>query len=118
MDFNPVIYEALLFLAFVSLAVCALIYGTLTPWWRSRTGIGFMSTKIAFSLILFLTFLSYNGTHLPTWLVYGSMALVVVTVNFGVSWNIIYQQFIKGRSDQMSDKRTNASAGRHEHGGK
>ena len=114
MPINPVAYEVLLFLAFASLAVCALIYGVLTPCWRSRTGVGFMSTKISFSVILFLTLLSYNGVWIPTWLVYGSMVLVIVTVNVGVSWNIIYQQFIKGRSDQISDKRVHTLPGRHQ----
>lgn len=84
--------------AFATLAGCALIYGFLAPWWEDRVGIGFLSTKIAFSFILLLTALGFHGIQVPLWLVVLAFVLVIVTVNIGVTWNIIYKQLIEGRA--------------------
>ena len=90
--------------AFVSLCVIIFVYGFFTPWWRSRTGIGFMSAQLTLWLMLGLTLLAGYGVHMPFWVAALAWVLEIAALNWGITFNIIYKQFIEKRSDVMEDK--------------
>lgn len=104
MAFEYTILFALVWLTFLSLVVVILIYGLLTPWYKSRTGIGFMSTKVAFALAIGLTLAAGHGVKLNIWAAYIAWVGIIVAVNWGITWNIIYKQFFENRTDEMKDK--------------
>lgn len=90
--------------AFISLILVVLVYGLLTPWWKSRTGIGFMSVMCAFLIAIALSVANRQGIVFPIWVYYGAWGLIIVTINLGVTWNIIYKQFFQHRGDEVADK--------------
>jgi len=96
----------LVILTDVSLLVVVAVYGLLTPWYKSRTGIGFMSTKVSFMAIITLTIINTLWFKVPTWVSIAAWVFVILTINFGITWNIIYKQFIEHRSDEMASKTT------------
>lgn len=98
------IYIGLVWVAGVSLAVVILVYGLLTPWWKSRTGIGFMSTKVAFFALIALTIARFNGHDIPMWLGIGTWIFMILAINLGITWNILYKQFAQHRGDEVGDK--------------
>lgn len=98
------ILAGLAWIAFFSLALVILIYGLLTPWWKSRTGIGFMSTKVAFFVAVALSVARYHGHAFPTWVYFVAWGLIIVTINVGITFNIIYKQFFQHRGDEVADK--------------
>lgn len=102
----------LVILTDVSLLAVIAIYGLLTPWYRSRTGIGFMSTKVSFFTIITLTIINTLWFKVPVWASLAAWIFVILTINFGITWNIIYKQFIEHRSDEMSSSTTT----NHTHG--
>jgi hypothetical protein len=89
-------------LAFAAVLSATLAYGLLAPWWTSRTGIGFMSTKVSFTVIIGLTLLRRMGMPPEYWLAVTAWLLVAVTMFVGVTWNILDQQFFRRRSDRIS----------------
>jgi hypothetical protein len=103
-DFEISILVGLAWIAFLSLVVVILIYGLLTPWWRSRTGIGFMSTKVAFGVAIGLSLARYHGHTFPTWVYYVAWVLIILSINLGITWNIVYKQFFQHRGDEVADK--------------
>lgn len=103
-DWQIITMQVVTALAFVSVVSAALSYGLLAPWWRSRTGIGFLSTKISFSLIIGLSLLGWLGVWVGFWVAVGATLLVAVTMFWGVTWNILYKQYFEHRSDDMRDK--------------
>jgi hypothetical protein len=108
---------ALVILTWLSLLGVVLIYGLLTPWYKSRTGIGFMSTKVSFLTIISLTIVNALWFKTPTWLSILAWAFVIITINFGITWNILYKQFFEHRADQVSDKtKTTQQNGVHDTG--
>jgi hypothetical protein len=98
------ILVGLTWIAFFSLIIVILIYGLLTPWWKSRTGIGFMSTKVAFGIAIGLSLARYHGHIFPTWVYYLAWVLIILSINLGVTWNILYKQFFQHRGDEVADK--------------
>lgn len=98
------IMMGLSWVALVSLALVIVVYGFLTPWWRSRTGIGFMSTKVAFFVAVALSVARYHNHVFPLWVYYGAWVLIILTINLGITWNIIYKQFVQHRGDEVADK--------------
>jgi len=87
-----------------SLLGVILVYGLLTPWYKSRTGIGFMSTKISFFTIISLTIVNALFFKIPTLVSILAWVFIVITINYGITWNILYKQFFEHRTDQMADK--------------
>jgi hypothetical protein len=104
MPLDRLILYILVIAAWFSLLGVILVYGILTPWYKSRTGIGFMSTKVSFFVIISFTIIGRLWWPIPSWLAILSWALIVVTINYGITWNILYKQFFEHRSDEMSDK--------------
>ncbi len=100
------IYTGLAWVACISLVVVIIVYGLLTPWWRSRTGIGFMSTKVAFLVAVILTLFGLNGYRVPVWIAYAAWILMILAINLGITWNIVYKQFVQHRGDEVADKST------------
>lgn len=98
------IMMGLSWIALVSLALVIVVYGFLTPWWRSRTGIGFMSTKVAFFVAVALSVARYHNHIFPLWVYYSAWVLIILTINLGITWNIIYKQFAQHRGDEVGDK--------------
>lgn len=97
-------YIGLVWVACISLVVVIIIYGFLTPWWKSRTGIGFMSTKVAFLALIALTLARLYGLPVPLWLGFTAWAFMILAINLGITWNIIYKQFFQHRGDEVGDK--------------
>lgn len=94
---------ALVSLALASLFAVTLIYGLLTAWWKTRTGRGFLSMMASFTWLMGVMLADILfGT--PIWLWWVAFALIIITVNAGVLWNIIHNQFIHRRSDLMVRK--------------
>lgn len=108
----------LVILTGLSLLVVVLVYGLLTPWYRSRTGIGFMSTKVSFLTIITLTIINSLWFKIPTWASVAAWIFIIITINFGITWNILYKQFFEHRKDEMKDKSRSDSpqAGVHDTG--
>lgn len=104
MTVERTILYALVIATWFSLLGVILVYGILTPWYKSRTGIGFMSTKVSFFLIITLTITGALWLKTPMWLAILAWASIVVAINYGITWNIIYKQFIEHRADEMADK--------------
>jgi len=104
MTVERMILLGLAWTAFLSLIGVVLVYGLLTPWYKSRTGIGFMSTKIAFSVTIGLTIAGGYGIRLPMWAIYACWVSIILAVNWGITWNIIYKQFLEHRTDEMRNK--------------
>jgi hypothetical protein len=98
------VYIGFVWVALISLVGVIIIYGFLTPWWKSRTGIGFMSTKVAFAALIGLTLARFYGYHIPVWLGYAGWLFMILAINLGITWNIIYKQFFQHRGDEVSDK--------------
>lgn len=92
-------------LAFASLLVATLIYGTLTSWWKTRTGVGFFSMMVAFTVKMAVTVADVLY-DVPFWMWLFSWGLIIITVNFGIVWNIIYKQFIQKRSNLLPNAKT------------
>jgi hypothetical protein len=109
MPVDRIILYILVIATWASLLGVILVYGLLTPWYKSRTGIGFMSTKVSFFLIISLTIIGALWWKIPSWMAILSWGLIVVTINYGITWNIIYKQFFENRTDDVNDK--NPSAG-------
>lgn len=108
---------ALVILTWLSLLGVVLIYGLLTPWYKSRTGIGFMSTKVSFLTIISLTIVNALFVRIPTFVSILAWVFVIITINFGITWNILYKQFFEHRADQVSDKtKTTEQHGVHDTG--
>lgn len=108
---------ALVILTWLSLLGVILIYGLLTPWHKSRTGIGFMSTKVSFFTIISLTIVNALFARIPTFVSILAWVFVILTINFGITWNILYKQFFEHRADQVSDKvKTTQQNGVHDTG--
>jgi hypothetical protein len=103
-----IVLFALVWLTFISLLGVIAIYGLLTPWYKSRTGIGFMSTKVAFAVAVGLTLMAGYGLKPHLWVAYAAWCAIIVALNWGITWNIIYKQFIENRSDEMKDKTTSS----------
>lgn len=101
-----VVYIGFVWVALISLVVVIVIYGFLTPWWKSRTGIGFMSTKVAFAALIGLTLARFYGYAIPLWLGYAAWLFMILAINLGITWNIIYKQFVQHRGDEVADKST------------
>lgn len=95
---------ALVSITLASLAMATVIYGGLTSWWRTRTGIGFLSMMASFTFIVGVT-LADLIWDAPRWLWWLAWILVIITVNLGIAWNIIYKQFIQRRPEIMGAKR-------------
>jgi hypothetical protein len=111
------ILYALVILTWLSLLGVILIYGLLTPWYKSRTGIGFMSTKVSFFIIISLTIIGALWFKIPTWMSLAAWAFIIVTLNYGITWNILYKQFFEHRADEMTDKTpTTTQQGVHDTG--
>lgn len=91
----------LTWIGFISVLGAGLTYGILAPWWRSRTGIGFLSTKLSFSVVIGLTLCGFYGILFPMWVYWGAWLLVIVTINYGITFNIIYKQFIEKNPDLL-----------------
>jgi hypothetical protein len=104
MSIEYIILFCLVWLTFISLIGVILIYGLLTPWYKSRTGIGFMSTKVAFAVTIGFTIAGGYGFKIPIWLAYICWGSIIVAVNWGITWNILYKQFFEHRADAMADK--------------
>lgn len=98
-----ILYITVIFTWFSLLGVI-LVYGLLTPWYKSRTGIGFMSTKISFFTIISLTIGGALWWKTPTWVAILAWLFIAITINYGITWNILYKQFFEHRTDQMADK--------------
>lgn len=93
-------------LALISLVAVTSTYSLLTSWYRTRTGWGFLSMLVAFTLQMGVTVVDIHW-QTPLWVWWVTWALVATTVSFGVLWNIIYRQFIQSRPDLLG-KRTSA----------
>lgn len=109
MPLEYIVLFALVWLTFISLIGVILIYGFLTPWYKSRTGIGFMSTKVAFAVTVGLTLYGGYGNRLPIWAAYACWISIILALNWGITWNIIYKQFFEHRTDTVSDKSTTST---------
>ena len=106
---------SLVILTWLSLLGVILIYGLLTPWYRSRTGIGFMSTKVSFFTIISLTIINALWVRIPTFVSILAWVFIIITINFGITWNILYKQFFEHRADEMQNKeRTTVQNGVHD----
>lgn len=99
------IYQILLWLTLLSLAGVLTIYGTLTSWYRSRTGIGFFSLMGSFTIIVALTLVGAYGVRLPYWIPLSALGLVILTINLGITWNILYKQFIERRPETIRNSK-------------
>jgi hypothetical protein len=109
MNISPLeqaILLGLVWTAFISLVLVVIVYGFLTPWWKSRTGIGFMSTKLAFLTAIGLSLMRAYGYHFPVWVAYAAWVFIILAMNLGITWNIIYKQFFQHRGDEVADKST------------
>lgn len=98
---TPGIIAILVTIASFSILGAMITYAVLTPWWRSRTGIGFMSMQLSFVAVLAIRWMSIAGIDVPVSLWASSWVFVILAVNVGITYNIIYQQFIKGHPDDM-----------------
>lgn len=87
-------------LALASLFAVTLIYSLLTAWWKTRTGIGFLSMMTSFTWMMgvMLADILFDISLIWWWVAW---ALIIITVNAGVLWNLIYKQFIQKHSDYM-----------------
>lgn len=91
-------------LALISLVAVSATYGLLTGWWRTRTGIGFLSMLVSFTIQMAVTVADIHW-YVPIWAWWATWSLITITVSFGVLWNIVYRQFIQSRPDLIG-KRT------------
>lgn len=113
---RAVLYVLVILTWFSLLGVIA-VYGLLTPWYRSRTGIGFMSTKVSFFTIISLTIINALFFRVATWTSIAAWIFVILTINFGITWNILYKQFFEHRADEVADKvKTTSQSGVHDTG--
>jgi len=111
------ILYVLVILTWLSLLTVVFVYGLLTPWYKSRTGIGFMSTKVSFMTIISLTIINALWFKVPTWASIAAWIFVIITINFGITWNILYKQFFEHRADEILDKNlTTTQSGVHDTG--
>lgn len=90
----------LIAMALVSMATATIIYGSLTSWWKTRTGVGFLSMMASFTTLTATTLIEVLFDW-PDWVRWIAWSLVIITVNLGVVWNIIYKQFIQRRPELM-----------------
>ena len=95
------IYHVLMWMLLLSLVGVDVVYGSLTSWYRSRTGIGFFSLMVAFTIVVALTLFGAYGIRLPYWIPLSALGLVILTVNLGITWNILYKQFIEHRPETI-----------------
>jgi hypothetical protein len=76
-----------------------------------------MSTKVSFLTIIVLTLINSLWFRIPTWISVAAWIFIIVTINFGITWNILYKQFFEHRVDEMkSTQRSDTQAGVHDTG--
>lgn len=91
----------LIWTATIAVFAAASVYGVLAPFERSRTGIGLMISLLSVGILVLLTLLGYYGFEIPVWLQNAGWILLIVAISWGITWNIIYKQFIEHSPDEI-----------------